>query len=57
MVVNKHIKMARSQMRVFLANLNGLNGPVKRRQTLLQLKKLKLDVICLQETHMKKADE
>lgn len=33
-------------------NVNGLNGPVKRKRVLTQLKKLHIDIAFLQETHL-----
>ena len=33
-------------------NVNGLNGPVKRKRVLTQLKKLQTDIAFLQETHL-----
>lgn len=33
-------------------NVNGLNGPVKRKRVLTHLKKLKIDIAFLQETHL-----
>ncbi|KAF7244640.1 hypothetical protein EYD10_09237 [Varanus komodoensis] len=44
----------RERIELFSLNVNGLNGPSKRRRTFSQLQKLKLDIICLQETHIKK---
>ena len=33
-------------------NVNGLNGPVKRKRVLTYLKKLKIDIAFIQETHL-----
>ena len=33
-------------------NVNGLNGPVKRKRVLTHLKKLKIDIAFIQETHL-----
>lgn len=33
-------------------NVNGLNGPIKRKRVLTYLKKLKVDLVFLQETHL-----
>lgn len=43
--------MANQQLKIFSVNINGLNNPQKRRRTFYQLGKLKLDIICMQETH------
>lgn len=47
--------MANQQLKIFSVNINGLNNPQKRRRTFYQLRKLKLklDIICMQETHIK----
>ena len=37
---------------LFSFNVNGLNGPVKRKRVLTQLKKLQTDIAFLQETHL-----
>lgn len=33
-------------------NVNGLNGPIKRKRVLMYLKKLKIDIAFVQETHL-----
>lgn len=33
-------------------NVNGLNGPIKRKKVLMYLKKLKIDIAFIQETHL-----
>ncbi len=33
-------------------NVNGLNGPIKRKRVLAHLKKLKIDIAFIQETHL-----
>lgn len=33
-------------------NVNGLNGPVKRKRVLTHLKKLQIDIAFIQETHL-----
>ena len=37
-------------------NVNGANAPQKRKKIFYYLQKLKQDVICMQETHIKKED-
>ena len=37
-------------------NVKGLNGPIKRSKVFLQLKRLKPDVVFLQETHLRLSD-
>lgn len=37
-------------------NINGLNSAQKRGKTFNQLRKLKADIICLQETHIREKD-
>lgn len=43
-------------LQFFSCNVNGMNSPEKRRQIFQKLKKQKLDLICLQETHIKMRD-
>ena len=45
------------QLKILTYNINGLNSPAKRSKTFNCLKRQKLDIICLQETHIKKAHE
>lgn len=44
-------------VKIFSANINRLNSPQKRNHIFTQLKKLKADVICLQEMHIKASDQ
>ena len=45
------------QLKILSLNINGLNSPTKRSKTFNYLRKQKLDIICLQETHIKKAQD
>lgn len=38
---------------IFSVNINGLNSPIKRKKIYTKLLKEKIDIICLQETHIK----
>lgn len=49
-------KMNREQIKFFSTNINRLNSPQKRKRTFTQLKKLKADIIFLQETHIRTSD-
>lgn len=42
------------EIKLLSININGLNAPRKRTQTFAKLWKLDVDVICLQEVHIKK---
>uniref|UniRef100_A0A8C6XAH7 Endonuclease/exonuclease/phosphatase domain-containing protein n=1 Tax=Naja naja TaxID=35670 RepID=A0A8C6XAH7_NAJNA len=44
-------------LKLVLINVNGLNIPTKRRRMLSKIEKQKMDVVCLQEVHIKKQDE
>ena len=45
------------QLKLLSLNINGLNSPAKKSKTFNYLKKQKLDIICLQETHVKRSHE
>ena len=45
-----------SNIRFVSWNVKGLNGPIKRSKVFLQLKKLKSEIIFLQETHLRLSD-
>lgn len=49
-------KKKKGQLKKFSTNINGLNSPSKRKMSFKQLEKLRADIICLQETHIKQAD-
>lgn len=56
LIIQKH-KMDKKQIKRISVNINGLNSLQKLKWTFLQLKKLNLDVICLQEIHMRRSDQ
>lgn len=49
--------MEKGQIKIISVNINGLNSVQKRKMTFVQLKKLQVDIICLQETHMRRKDQ
>lgn len=49
--------MKKGQIKIISMNINGLNSDQKRKRTFAQLKKLQADIICLQETHMRRGDQ
>lgn len=53
----KQFNMDKSKTSKFVSiNVNGLNCPRKRKRIFTQLRKLKVEIICLQETHIKETD-
>ena len=44
-------------LKILSFNINGLNSPIKTSKSFNYLKKLNSDIICLQETHIKKSHE
>lgn len=51
----KH-KRNKGQLKIFSTNINNLNSVPKRRIIFKQLEKLRAEIICLQETHIKWVD-
>uniref|UniRef100_A0A2D4P6Y8 Endonuclease/exonuclease/phosphatase domain-containing protein n=1 Tax=Micrurus surinamensis TaxID=129470 RepID=A0A2D4P6Y8_MICSU len=45
------------EIKLLSININGLNSATKRRKILGKLCKEKVDIICLQKTHIQKKDE
>uniref|UniRef100_A0A2D4J5X9 exodeoxyribonuclease III n=1 Tax=Micrurus lemniscatus lemniscatus TaxID=129467 RepID=A0A2D4J5X9_MICLE len=46
-----------NNLKILSVNINGLTSPAKRNQTLKKLTKQKMDIICLQEVHVRAQDE
>lgn len=52
-----HIKYEHGRKKWITININGLNSAIKRKKIFHQLEKLKFNIICLQEVHIKKQYE
>lgn len=44
--------MASEKLRIASFNVNGILGPIKRSKVLTKMRKEKIDIVCLQETHL-----
>lgn len=45
------------ELKIISININGLNSPMKRKHTFAKLQKLEMDIITLQEVHIKKQQQ
>lgn len=45
------------EIKMLSININGLNSPTKIKETLTKLQRLDMDIVCLQEVHIKKQYE
>lgn len=48
--------MSKQKGGIFSVNVNGLNSPQKRKVIFNKLIKERVDIICIQETHIKEKD-
>ncbi|KAG8147742.1 hypothetical protein E2320_014137, partial [Naja naja] len=54
---NKISRKMDLEVKLLSLNINGLNSKIKRQRTFARLIKQKVDIVCLQETHMLRAEE
>ena len=48
--------MLKGRWKICSLNISGLNSPQKRAKAFQYLRKLNMDIICFQETHIKRQD-